>query len=161
MSVEENLIMGTLSGEAKANRSKTMDRVYGLFPRLRERQKQLAGTLSGGEQQMLAVARTLMGNPELVLMDEPSEGLAPLIVRSLMEAVRTLRDQPRSIPWGFGKGGVGLYPEVWGWSVTAGRSRGEFISQDRTAASNSLDRAGTQTLRGLLRLGLRWLANGA
>jgi branched-chain amino acid transport system ATP-binding protein len=75
MSVEENLIMGTLYGEAKAKRSQTIERVYGLFPRLKERQKQLAGTLSGGEQQMLAVGRGLMSLPKLMMFDEPSLGL--------------------------------------------------------------------------------------
>lgn len=93
MSVEENLIMGTLYGEAKANRSKTMDRVYGLFPRLRERQKQLAGTLSGGEQQMLAVGRGLMSLPKLMMFDEPSLGLAPILVQDIFRIVRKINEE--------------------------------------------------------------------
>jgi branched-chain amino acid transport system ATP-binding protein len=93
MSVEENLIMGTLYGDAKANRSKTMDRVYGLFPRLRERQKQLAGTLSGGEQQMLAVGRGLMSLPKLMMFDEPSLGLAPILVQDIFRIVRKINQE--------------------------------------------------------------------
>ena len=93
MSVEENLIMGTLYGDAKANRSKTMNRVYGLFPRLRERQKQLAGTLSGGEQQMLAVGRGLMSLPKLMMFDEPSLGLAPILVQDIFRIVRKINQE--------------------------------------------------------------------
>jgi branched-chain amino acid transport system ATP-binding protein len=93
MSVEENLIMGTLLGEAKANRARTMERVYGLFPRLRERQKQLAGTLSGGEQQMLAVGRGLMSLPKLMMFDEPSLGLAPILVQDIFRIVRKINEE--------------------------------------------------------------------
>ncbi len=93
MSVEENLIMGTLYGEAKANRAQTMERVYGLFPRLRERQKQLSGTLSGGEQQMLAVGRGLMSLPKLMMFDEPSLGLAPILVQDIFRIVRKINEE--------------------------------------------------------------------
>jgi branched-chain amino acid transport system ATP-binding protein len=93
MSVEENLIMGTLNGEAKAKRSQTMERVYGLFPRLRERQKQLSGTLSGGEQQMLAVGRGLMSLPKLMMFDEPSLGLAPILVQDIFRIVRKINEE--------------------------------------------------------------------
>jgi branched-chain amino acid transport system ATP-binding protein len=93
MSVEENLIMGTLYGEAKAKRSQTIERVYGLFPRLRERQKQLAGTLSGGEQQMLAVGRGLMSLPKLMMFDEPSLGLAPILVQDIFGIVRKINEE--------------------------------------------------------------------
>ncbi len=93
MSVEENLIMGTLYGEAKAKRSQTMERVYGLFPRLKERQKQLAGTLSGGEQQMLAVGRGLMSLPKLMMFDEPSLGLAPILVQDIFRIVRKINEE--------------------------------------------------------------------
>jgi len=93
MSVEENLIMGTLYGEARAKRSQTMERVYGLFPRLRERQKQLAGTLSGGEQQMLAVGRGLMSLPKLMMFDEPSLGLAPILVQDIFRIVRKINEE--------------------------------------------------------------------
>jgi branched-chain amino acid transport system ATP-binding protein len=93
MSVEENLIMGTLQGEAKGKRSQTMARVYGLFPRLKERQKQLAGTLSGGEQQMLAVGRGLMSLPKLMMFDEPSLGLAPILVQDIFRIVRKINEE--------------------------------------------------------------------
>jgi branched-chain amino acid transport system ATP-binding protein len=93
MSVEENLIMGTLYGEAKARRTQTMERVYGLFPRLRERRKQLAGTLSGGEQQMLAVGRGLMSLPKLMMFDEPSLGLAPILVQEIFRIVRKINEE--------------------------------------------------------------------
>jgi branched-chain amino acid transport system ATP-binding protein len=71
----------------------TVERVFDIFPRLAERAQQLGGTLSGGEQQMLTIARTLMGNPDLILLDEPSEGLAPLVVRLLGEVIRRLKDE--------------------------------------------------------------------
>jgi branched-chain amino acid transport system ATP-binding protein len=93
MSVEENLIMGTLYSEAKANRAKTMERVFGLFPRLQERRKQLAGTLSGGEQQMLAVGRGLMSLPKLMMFDEPSLGLAPILVQEIFRIVRQINEE--------------------------------------------------------------------
>ena len=70
-----------------------MDKVYGLFPRLKERAWQLAGTLSGGEQQMLAVGRSLMAKPKLIMMDEPSLGLAPLVVRDIFSIIRTINAQ--------------------------------------------------------------------
>jgi len=71
----------------------TLDAVYGLFPKLRELRSRPGGYLSGGEQQMLTVARTLMGNPELLLLDEPSEGLAPLVVESLLDNIRALKTE--------------------------------------------------------------------
>jgi branched-chain amino acid transport system ATP-binding protein len=93
MSVEENLIMGTLYGEAKTKRFETMERVYELFPRLRERKKQLGGTLSGGEQQMLAVGRGLMSLPKLMMFDEPSLGLAPILVQEILNMVRRVNKE--------------------------------------------------------------------
>jgi branched-chain amino acid transport system ATP-binding protein len=93
MSVEENLIMGTLCGEAKTKRFQTIERVYDLFPRLRERKKQLAGTLSGGEQQMLAVGRGLMSLPKLMMFDEPSLGLAPILVQEIFHMVRRVNQE--------------------------------------------------------------------
>jgi branched-chain amino acid transport system ATP-binding protein len=82
ITVRENLLMGMKPGAA-GNGGWTLERVYGFFPRLRERERQRAGTLSGGEQQMLTIGRTLMGNPDLLLVDEPTEGLAPMIVEQV------------------------------------------------------------------------------
>ncbi len=90
MSVEENLIMGSLHGEAKAKRHETLAHVYELFPRLKERRKQMAGTLSGGEQQMAAIGRGLMSLPKLMMLDEPSLGLAPLLVQEIFGMVRRI-----------------------------------------------------------------------
>ncbi len=91
MSVAENLEMGCyLRSDAKGIAS-DMDRIYGLFPRLKERRKQIAGTLSGGEQQMLAIGRALMSRPRLVMFDEPSLGLAPNIVEQTFEIIRGIR----------------------------------------------------------------------
>jgi len=93
MSVEENLIMGSLSPAARAKRKETMEWVYGLFPRLRERRKQAAGTLSGGEQQMCAIGRGLMALPKLLMFDEPSLGLAPILVQDVFEIVQRINEQ--------------------------------------------------------------------
>ena len=93
MTVLENLRMGSYIKQARAERAKNLERGLSLFPRLRERIGQLAGTLSGGEQQMLAIARGLMSKPRLLLLDEPSLGLAPLIVAQVYETIVELRRQ--------------------------------------------------------------------
>ena len=90
LTVAENLAMGALVPRANAGRERTLDRVYAMFPVLAERRNQAAGTLSGGEQQMLAIGRCLMGDPELIMFDEPSLGLAPAIVQSVLTTVRDL-----------------------------------------------------------------------
>ena len=90
LSVSENLAMGAMLPRARALREKNLQKVFALFPVLAERRQQAAGTLSGGEQQMLAIGRCLMGDPELVLFDEPSLGLAPAIVQSVLRCVRDL-----------------------------------------------------------------------
>jgi len=90
LTIEENLAMGAYARTDKPGVASDEERVFGLFPRLKERRKQIAGTLSGGEQQMLAMARALMSRPRLLLLDEPSMGLAPLMVERIFEVVRAI-----------------------------------------------------------------------
>ncbi|WP_137043851.1 ABC transporter ATP-binding protein [Pseudolabrys sp. FHR47] len=90
LTIAENLAMGAMIPRAKANRDRNLDRVYTMFPRLAERRAQAAGTLSGGEQQMVAIGRCLMGEPELIMFDEPSLGLAPAVVQQVLATVRDL-----------------------------------------------------------------------
>lgn len=93
MSVEENLEMGAFSLKDQSSLKKDLDMVYGLFPRLKERRNQKAGTLSGGEQQMLAMGRALMSHPKTILMDEPSMGLSPKLVKEIFSIIRKLHEQ--------------------------------------------------------------------
>ncbi len=93
LSVEENLEMGALLPRARGAMSQTISEVYALFPRLAERRTQAAGTMSGGEQQMLAIGRCLMGLPELIMFDEPSLGLAPALVQELFKTIRSLNQR--------------------------------------------------------------------
>ena len=91
LSVLENLEMGSYRAAARGQRAESLETVYGLFPVLRERRTQLAGSLSGGEQQMLAIGRGLMAQPDLLLLDEPSQGLGPRIVELIFEAIAAIR----------------------------------------------------------------------
>ena len=93
LTVDENLDVGAMIPRAKAARAANRERVLAMFPRLQERLRQPAGTLSGGEQQMLAIGRCLMGAPELVMFDEPSLGLAPTIVQQVLQTIRDLNAQ--------------------------------------------------------------------
>ena len=93
MSVEENLEMGAFSLKDQSSLKKDLDMVYGLFPRLKERRNQKAGTLSGGEQQMLAMGRALMSHPKTIFMDEPSMGLSPKLVKEIFSIIRKLHEQ--------------------------------------------------------------------
>jgi branched-chain amino acid transport system ATP-binding protein len=96
LTVQENLIVAQ-QRESTTSKPWNVDRIYELFPRLRERHAQIAGTLSGGELQMLAIGRALMGNPRVLLLDEPSEGLAPLIVAEVGRTIRRLKEEGQSI----------------------------------------------------------------
>lgn len=93
LTVEENLLLGAYSRKGNDEVIRDLKEIYSLFPRLEERKKQIAGTLSGGEQQMLALGRGLMSRPKLLLLDEPSLGLAPLIVRELYAMIERIREQ--------------------------------------------------------------------
>jgi branched-chain amino acid transport system ATP-binding protein len=97
MTVEENLDMGSLRGEARGKREETRAMVYDLLPRLKERRRQLAGTLSGGEQQMLAIGRGLMGIPRLQMFDEPSLGLAPILVREVFNTIKKINGEGTTV----------------------------------------------------------------
>jgi branched-chain amino acid transport system ATP-binding protein len=92
MTVKENLLLGALTPDAKKTRPEMLEKVYGIFPRLKEREKQAAGTMSGGEQQMCAIARGLMSKPRLLMLDEPSLGLSPILVSDIFRVIQEVHD---------------------------------------------------------------------
>jgi branched-chain amino acid transport system ATP-binding protein len=92
MTVKENLLLGALTPDAKKSRPEMLEKVYGIFPRLKEREKQAAGTMSGGEQQMCAIARGLMSKPRLLMLDEPSLGLSPILVSDIFRVIQEVHD---------------------------------------------------------------------
>lgn len=97
MTVTENLDMGAYTRRDKAAIAEDFDRVFGLFPRLKERRKQVGGTMSGGEQQMLAIGRSLMSRPKLLLLDEPSMGLAPMLIQQIFSIISEIAEQGTTI----------------------------------------------------------------
>ena len=97
LSVKDNIILGAYLRRDKKQIAEDIEKVYTLFPRLKEREKQIAGTLSGGEQQMLAMGRGLMSNPEIILLDEPSLGLAPLLVQTIFEIIIDIQKMGKTI----------------------------------------------------------------
>lgn len=97
LSVYDNLLLGSYTQNDKAKVEKIMEQVFEQFPRLKERKRQLAGTLSGGEQQMLAMGRALLSDPDMIVMDEPSMGLSPLLVSEVFEIIKSFRDAGKTV----------------------------------------------------------------
>lgn len=120
LSVMENLMIGAYLRNDKEGIKKDLDWVYALFPRLKERSWQMAGTLSGGEQQMLAVGRALMSNPKIMMMDEPSLGLAPLVVKHIFSIIREISDRGVTILLIEQNANVALHIADWGYVLETG-----------------------------------------
>ena len=120
MTVEENLDIGSCTKEAKKHRKENLEEMFEIFPRLLERRKQLTGTLSGGEQQMVATARALMGRPKLLIMDEPSWGLAPILVNEMFQTIKMVRDRGTAVLIVEQNVGHTLAMSDWGYVIENG-----------------------------------------
>jgi branched-chain amino acid transport system ATP-binding protein len=129
LTVTENLEMGAFAISDQKLIKENLERVFNLFPRLKERHKQVAGTLSGGEQQMLATGRALMANPRVLLMDEPSMGLAPVLVDSIFETIRQLHADGTTI----------LLVEQNAWMALQVASRGYVLQSGTVVLSDSAE----------------------
>lgn len=130
MTIEENLMMGAFRRSKSKNIKNELEKVYKLFPRLKERRQQQAGSLSGGEQQMLAIARGLMGNPRLILIDEMSLGLAPLIVDDLIDIVKEINQQGTGVLLVEQDVQLALDNSHYGYVLSTGRLAMEGISAE-------------------------------
>ena len=133
MTVEENLVLGGCTPKTRPHRAKNKEMVYELFPRLKERAKQQAGTLSGGEQQMVATARALMSNPKLLIMDEPSWGLAPILVAEMFETIQRVRDTGTSVLLIEQNVSKTLQVSDWGYVIERGLISMEGVGTDLLA----------------------------
>jgi branched-chain amino acid transport system ATP-binding protein len=136
MTVRENLLLGAYPQYRRKmgnTAHRDIDRVFSLFPRLKERERQLAGTLSGGEQQMLAIGRALMARPRLVMMDEPSMGLAPLIVRDIFSIISALREEKNTVLLVEQNAKAALAIADRGYVIETGRIRMEGTAEDLLA----------------------------
>ena len=130
LTVLENLKIGAYLRKDKAETEKDLEWVYSLFPRLKERSWQSAGTLSGGEQQMLAVGRALMSKPKLLMLDEPSLGLAPIVVREIFDIIRTVNQQGITVLLNEQNANMALQTAAWGYVI----AEGEIVREAESAA---------------------------
>ena len=130
MTVRENLEMGCYTPRARKYRKESLERVYSLLPKLKERERQLAGSLSGGEQQMVALGRALMARPRLLLLDEPTLGLAPIMVRWVFEFVRELKEQGLTILLVEQNASTALSLSERGYILTGGRVAAEGSGEE-------------------------------
>ena len=136
LTVKENLVLGAYLRRNKGEVGTSMENAFGLFPILRERQEQMGGTLSGGEQQMLAIGRALMGTPTLLLLDEPSLGLAPLVVEQIMGIIQKIRDDGLTILLVEQNAQAALELGDYGYVIETGR----VVLEDTAAALLQNDR---------------------
>ncbi|MBI5248808.1 MAG: ABC transporter ATP-binding protein [Desulfomonile tiedjei] len=135
LTVDENLAMGAYTRKDRAEIERSLSRVYAFFPRLQDRRKQYAGTLSGGEQQMLAIGRALMSNPKLILLDEPSLGLAPLMVREIFRIIQEINREGTAILLVEQNAHMALQVARFGYVLETGRivlqNRSELLLEDQ------------------------------